>query len=112
MTKGKKAINVNIVSNDVNMLWKETFKSDASLDFSDPQTIQKIVDFTNNLTERDWQKEKDQVITENILNLSIGPQFQEAITNLKEKRKNEKKSKASLDKQVETRRQKKQRMEE
>jgi hypothetical protein len=85
MIKGKKPINVNAVFDDVNMLWQETFQSDATLDFSNPQTIQKIVDFTNKLVERARQREKDQAFTDNILKSSIVPQFQEAIANMKEK---------------------------
>jgi hypothetical protein len=73
MTKGKQAINVNMVFDDVNMLWQEMFKSYVALDFSDPQTVQKIVDFTNKLTERDRQKEKDQVVTKNILKYKYWP---------------------------------------
>jgi hypothetical protein len=37
--KSKQPINVNVVSNDVNMLWQEKFQSDASLDFSNPQIV-------------------------------------------------------------------------
>jgi hypothetical protein len=68
MIEGKQAINVNTVFEDVNMLWQETFKLDAALNFGDPQKVQKIVDFTNKLTKRNQQKEKDQAVTENILN--------------------------------------------
>jgi hypothetical protein len=56
MTKGKKHINVNIIFDKVDMLWQEIFKSDATLDFSDPQIIHNFFEFTKNLTESARQK--------------------------------------------------------
>jgi hypothetical protein len=36
MSKGKKAIDPNTVLEDVDIIWKETFKSNMTLDFNDP----------------------------------------------------------------------------
>jgi hypothetical protein len=85
MIKGKQPINVNTIFDDVNMLWKETFQSDATLNFSNPQTIQKITDFTNNLAEKARQREKDQAVTANILKSSIGPQLPRSYSQLERK---------------------------
>jgi hypothetical protein len=72
---------------------------------------EKLVVFTNKITERARQIEKDQTTTQNILKSSIGPQFKEAMETLNVKCVEAKKTRAALDKHIETRGQKKQRLE-
>jgi hypothetical protein len=66
-SKGKKAIDPNTVPEDVDIIWRETFNSNMTLDFNDPMIREKLVVFTNKITERAHQTEKDQATTQNIL---------------------------------------------
>jgi hypothetical protein len=90
--RGKQAIDSNEILEDVNIIWKETFKSNTALYFNDPVIKEKIVIFTNKLTKRSRQIEKDQAVTQNILKSSIGPQFKEAMDTLNNNHTKEKKT--------------------
>jgi hypothetical protein len=77
------------------------------LNFKDPLIKEKLASFTNRLAKKTQQREKDQAVTQNILKSSIGPQFQEIMVVTECKKVEARKTKASLEKQMETRTQKK-----
>jgi hypothetical protein len=72
-SKGKKVIDPNTVSEDVDIIWRENFKSNTTLDFNDPMIREKLVSFTNKVIERAHQIERDQTTTHNILKSSVRP---------------------------------------
>jgi hypothetical protein len=74
-----------------------------------------IESITNKTTQRMKEKtnvsQKGAVITRKLLQSNMGPTFKETMSNIKEKCVEVEKSKDALEKHVETRRQKKQRLE-
>jgi hypothetical protein len=96
--RGRKVINSIEISEDINIIWKQKFKSYITLDFSDPLMKQKLVAFTNRVAERTSQQEKEHEMTQNNFESSIGPQFKEMMVVVDATNSKERKIKSSLEK--------------